>query len=192
MNMVGFKSRSVAHGRIHRDKGVHARRAVQSGDLGGHDPLIFSLACLKVPDGVAEQRLHRRHSGRAGSNQDHGRIYRLAYGCHAQIYREGESVRSGKIGRPLATDEHIMQSLRPESIVKISNVMHRNDPILLGHTPTGGACSKWCYLSGMIWKKAACRTCAWRAGNDEAVEAVDPFWSYRSGSATPATRARPR
>ncbi len=134
-NTVGFYIAPGRHGRIHRDKAFARGEPFKVAISVGHDPLIFLAGALEVPYGVCEYDFI---GGIQGEPVDviRGEFTGLPIPATAEIVLEGECVPGPeKIEGPFGEwTGYYGSSSRPEPIVKIHNVMHRNNPILLGYT----------------------------------------------------------
>ena len=134
-NTVGFYIAPGRHGRIHRDKAFARGEPFKVAISVGHDPLIFLAGALEVPYGVCEYDFI---GGIQGEPVDviRGEFTGLPIPATAEIVLEGECVPGPeKIEGPFGEwTGYYGSSSRPEPIVKIHTVMHRNDPILLGYT----------------------------------------------------------
>ena len=126
----------------------------------GHDPLIFLAGALEVPYGVCEYDFI---GGIQGEPVDviRGEFTGLPIPATAEIVLEGECVPGPeKIEGPFGEwTGYYGSSSRPEPIVKIHNVMHRNDPILLGYTRKWRAPLK----AALVWDDLEARRRAGRA-----------------------------
>ena len=134
-NSVGFYIAPGRHGRIHRDKAFARGEPFKVAISCGHDPLIFLAGALEVPYGVCEYDF-------IGGIRDQpvevlkGEFTGLPIPAAAELVLEGECVPGiEKIEGPFGEwTGYYGSSARPEPIVKIHNVMYRNDPIILGYT----------------------------------------------------------
>jgi len=147
-NTVGFYIAPGRHGRIHRDKAFARGEPFKVAISVGHDPLIFLAGALEVPYGVCEYDFI---GGIQGEPVDviRGEFTGLPIPASAEIVLEGECVPGPeKIEGPFGEwTGYYGSSSRPEPIVKIHNVMHRKDPILLGYTRKWRAPLK----SALVW-----------------------------------------
>jgi UbiD family decarboxylase len=134
-NTVGFYIAPGRHGRIHRDKAFARGETFKVAISCGHDPLIFLAGALEVPYGVCEYDF-------IGGIREKpvevlkGEFTGLPIPATAELVLEGECVPGNeKIEGPFGEwTGYYGSSARPEPIVKINNVMYRNDPIILGYT----------------------------------------------------------
>jgi 4-hydroxy-3-polyprenylbenzoate decarboxylase len=134
-NTVGFYIAPGRHGRIHRDKAFARGEAFKVAISCGHDPLIFLAGALEVPYGVCEYDF-------IGGIREKpvevlkGEFTGLPIPATAELVLEGECVPGNeKIEGPFGEwTGYYGSSARPEPIVKINNVMYRNNPIILGYT----------------------------------------------------------
>jgi 4-hydroxy-3-polyprenylbenzoate decarboxylase len=134
-NTVGFYIAPGRHGRIHRDKAFARGEAFKVAISCGHDPLVFLAGALEVPYGVCEYDF-------IGGIREKpvevlkGEFTGLPIPATAELVLEGECVPGNeKIEGPFGEwTGYYGSSARPEPIVKINNVMYRDDPIILGYT----------------------------------------------------------
>jgi 4-hydroxy-3-polyprenylbenzoate decarboxylase len=132
---VGFYIAPGRHGRIHRDKAFARGEPFKVAISCGHDPLIFLAGALEVPYGVCE------YDFIGGIREKpveviEGEFTGLPIPATAELVLEGVCVPGNeKIEGPFGEwTGYYGSSARPEPVVKIANVMHRNDPIILGYT----------------------------------------------------------
>jgi 4-hydroxy-3-polyprenylbenzoate decarboxylase len=134
-NSVGFYIAPGRHGRIHRDKAFARGEPFKVAISCGHDPLIFLAGALEVPYGVCEYDF-------IGGIREKpvevlkGEFTGLPIPATAELVLEGVCVPGNeKIEGPFGEwTGYYGSSARPEPVVQINNVMHRNDPIILGYT----------------------------------------------------------
>jgi UbiD family decarboxylase len=184
-NTVGFYIAPGRHGRIHRDKAFLRGEPFKVAISVGHDPLIFLAGALEVPYGVCEYDFI---GGIRGEPVEviKGEFTRLPIPASAEIVLEGECVAGnerteGPFGEWTG---YYGSSARPEPIVKIHQVMYRNDHIILGYTRNGARRSRprWC---GTTWRPQACRTFV-ACGITKRAGALTCSWLSRSNNAIPA------
>lgn len=139
------------------DKGENCPVAV----ICGQDPLLYSLASNSLcPAGISDYDF-------AGWLQQYpvevikGKTVDLPIPAHAEIVLEGEMLPPGsetRIEGPFGEWEgYFAGSAKPEPIVKIKCIMHRNQPILMGAPPIVAAydlsdCRNLSQAAGM-WKE---------------------------------------
>jgi 4-hydroxy-3-polyprenylbenzoate decarboxylase len=134
-NTVGFYIAPGRHGRIHRDKAFARGEPFKVAISCGHDPLIFLAGALEVPYGVCEYDFIGGIRNRPVEVLK-GEVTGLPIPATAELVLEGVCVPGGeKIEGPFGEwTGYYGSSARPEPVVKITRVMHRNDPIILGYT----------------------------------------------------------
>jgi 4-hydroxy-3-polyprenylbenzoate decarboxylase len=134
-NSVGFYIAPGRHGRIHRDKAFARGEPFKVAISCGHDPLIFLAGALEVPYGVCEYDFIGGIRKRPVEVLK-GEVTGLPIPATAELVLEGVCVPgSEKIEGPFGEwTGYYGSSARPEPVVKITRVMHRNDPIILGYT----------------------------------------------------------
>ena len=133
---VGFYISPGKHGRIHREKYSSTGRACKIAMSFGHDPLVFLGASIEVPYGVPEYEFIGGVRGEPFEIVE-GEYSGLPIPANSEIAVEGDVIfdaprSEGPFGEwtgYYASDE------RPEPIVKIKRLYHRNNPIILGSPP---------------------------------------------------------
>ncbi|HXG53396.1 MAG TPA: UbiD family decarboxylase [candidate division Zixibacteria bacterium] len=133
---VGFYISPGKHGRIHREKYSSTGRPCKVAMSFGHDPLIFLGGSIEVPYGVSEFEFIGGVRGEP-LEMIEGEYSGLPIPANAEIVIEGDAIfdqprSEGPFGEwtgYYASDE------RPEPIVKVKRLYHRNDPIILGSPP---------------------------------------------------------
>jgi 4-hydroxy-3-polyprenylbenzoate decarboxylase len=134
-NTVGFYIAPGRHGRIHRDKAFARGEPFKVAISCGHDPLIFLAGALEVPYGVCEYDFIGGIRGKPVEVLK-GEVTGLPIPASAELVLEGVCVPGNeKTEGPFGEwTGYYGSSARPEPVVKITQVMHRNDPIILGYT----------------------------------------------------------
>jgi UbiD family decarboxylase len=136
-NTVSFYISPGKHGRINRDKWFAQGKPCPVAVVVGCDPLIFMASVMPLvhsPEGF-ETELH--WAGGVGGESIEvfpGKYTGLPLPAHAEIIIEGEAV-PGKMkeeGPFLEWTGYYASSKRPEPIMDVKAVYHRNDPILTG------------------------------------------------------------
>ncbi len=135
-NHVGFYISPGKHGRMHRDKYFERGKPCPVAVIVGGDPLLFIASTLEIPYGVNEYEW-------AGALR--GRPYRVIKGKYtglpipadAEIVLEGfaspnEKREEGPFGEWTG---YYASSARPEPVIEVKAVYHRNSPIILGCPP---------------------------------------------------------
>ena len=133
---VGFYISPGKHGRIQREKYSSTGRACKIAMSFGHDPLIFLGGSIEVPYGVAEYEF-------IGGVRDEplelikGEYSGLPIPAHAEIVVEGDvSFDEPRTEGPFGEwTGYYASAERPEPIVRIKKLYHRNNPIILGSPP---------------------------------------------------------
>jgi UbiD family decarboxylase len=133
---VGFYISPGKHGRIQREKYSGTGRACKVAMSFGHDPLIFLGGSIEVPYGVPESEFI---GGMRGEPLEViiGEYSGLPIPAHAEIVVEGDvSFDEPRTEGPFGEwTGYYGSAERPEPIVKVKRLYHRNDPIILGSPP---------------------------------------------------------
>ncbi len=121
------------HGRIHRDKYFARGQAMPVVFLFGCDPILPLMGGTEAPWGVSE---YDYAGGLKGEPIEviEGEYTGLPIPAAAEIAIEAEALPDeAKVEGPFAEfTGHYGSAPRPEPVIKVKSVMHRNDPILLG------------------------------------------------------------
>ena len=133
---VGFYISPGKHGRIQREKYSGTGRQCKIAMSFGHDPLVFLAGSIEVPYGVPEYEFIGGVRGEPFEVVE-GEYTGLPIPANSEIAVEGDVIfDQPRIEGPFgewtgyyASDE------RPEPIVKIKRLYHRNNPIMLGSPP---------------------------------------------------------
>lgn len=133
---VGFYISPGKHGRIQREKYMSTGRPCKVAMSFGHDPLVFLAGSIEVPYGISEADFV---GGVRGEPLEifEGEYTGFPIPASAEIVIEGDAIfdqprTEGPFGEwtgYYASDE------RPEPIIKIKRLYHRNEPIILGSPP---------------------------------------------------------
>lgn len=133
---VGFYISPGKHGRIHRDKYQAQGKLMPTVIVAGGDPLTFLMACSETPYGVCEYDLV---GGMRGSPVKvvRGKVTGLPIPANAEIALEGfvdpnKRMVEGPFGEWTG---YYASDKRPEPVLDIKAIYHRNNPILLGCPP---------------------------------------------------------
>ncbi len=133
---VGFYISPGKHGRIHRDKYVARNEPMPAAIVLGGDPLTFLMACSETPYGICELEL-------VGGIRNkpvkvvRGKVTGLPIPADAEIVLEGfvdptKRMNEGPFGEWTG---YYASDMRPEPVMDIKAIYHRNDPIILGCPP---------------------------------------------------------
>ncbi|MBI2954445.1 MAG: UbiD family decarboxylase [Chloroflexi bacterium] len=135
-NTLGFYISPGKHGRIQREKYWAKGESCPVAISFGHDPLMVVAASAALPWGLPE---YEYAGGVKGGPIEviKGPVTGLPIPADAEIAIEGESYPDetrlegpfGEFAGYYASGE------RQEPVIRVKSVMHRNDPILLGHPP---------------------------------------------------------
>jgi 4-hydroxy-3-polyprenylbenzoate decarboxylase len=133
---VGFYISPGKHGRIQREKYSNTGRACKVAMSFGHDPLTFLAGSIEVPYGIPEYEFI---GGVRGEPYEifEGEYTGLPIPANAEIVIEGDvSFEEPRTEGPFGEwTGYYASAERPEPIVKVKRLYHRNDPIILGSPP---------------------------------------------------------
>lgn len=133
---VGFFISPGKHGRVHRDKYEFANKPMPVCIVIGGDPLTFLMGCSEVPYGVCEFDIAGAYRGRP-MKVVKGKYTGLPFPADAEIVLEG-FVQPGnrQVEGPFGEwTGYYASDARPEPVLDIKAIYHRNDPIILGCPP---------------------------------------------------------
>ena len=121
------------NGRIHRQKYFDRKKPCPVAVSFGHDPLVYMVGGLEVPNGVCE---YDYIGGLKGEPVDviRGPVTGLPIPANAEIVIEGFATEDyvGEEGPFGEWTGYYASSHRLEPLIKVEAVYHRNDPIILG------------------------------------------------------------
>jgi UbiD family decarboxylase len=135
-NHVGFYISPGKHGRMHRDKYFERNEPCPVAVIVGGDPLLLIASTLEIPLGVSEYEwagMLRRRPYKVIK----GKYTGLPIPAEAEIVLEGfakpdEKREEGPFGEWTG---YYASSARPEPVIEVKAVYHRNDPIIIGVPP---------------------------------------------------------
>lgn len=133
---LGFYISPGKHGRIHRDKYLQHQQRMPVCIVIGGDPLTFLMACTEIPYGICEFEIAGAYRGRPQKVLK-GKYTDLPYPANAEIVIEGfvepgSTLPEGPFGEWTG---YYGSDVRPEPVLDVKAIYHRNDPILLGCPP---------------------------------------------------------
>jgi UbiD family decarboxylase len=155
---LGFFISPGKHGRIHRQEYFDAGEPCPVAISFGQDPLLFLAATVDVPHGVSE------YAWAGAVRGEPVRVVRapltgLPVPADAEIVIEGEAVPGetrpeGPFGEWTG---YYASASRPEPVIRVKALYHRNDPILCGSPPfkPSAKAERYCWLlrSAAIWNQ---------------------------------------
>jgi len=155
---LGFYISPGKQGRIMREKYFARGQSCKVAVSFGQDPLLYLAGGIEVPRGVSE---YDWVGGLQGSPVPViiGEYTRLPIPASAEIVVEceaiaGEEMNEGPFGEWTG---YYASSMRPEPIMRVKRLYHRNDPIILGAPPTRPPCEfnyMRCFMrSALIWQQ---------------------------------------
>ncbi|HTH97548.1 MAG TPA: UbiD family decarboxylase, partial [Stellaceae bacterium] len=133
---VGFYISPGKHGRIHRDKFESRNEPMPIAIVLGCDPMSFLMASSEVPYGVSEYEVIGGIRGKAVELVK-APVTGLPVPANAEIVIEGY-VQPGNLRPEGPFGEwfgYYGSDVRPEPVMDIHAIHHRNNPILLGCAP---------------------------------------------------------
>ncbi len=133
---VGYYISPGKHGRVHRDKYLARGEAMPSVIVVGGDPMTFLTACTEMPPGVCEYDIVGAMRGEP-LKVVRGRHTGIPFPADAEIVLEGfvdpeERRPEGPFGEWTG---YYGSDMRPEPVMHVKAVYHRNNPIILGCPP---------------------------------------------------------
>ncbi|MBI4482944.1 MAG: UbiD family decarboxylase [Acidobacteria bacterium] len=157
---LGFYISPGKHGRIQREKFFKRGEVCKVAVSFGHDPLLYMLGGLEIPYGVSEYEFM---SGMKGEPVEviEGEHTGLPIPATAEVVVEGEArvedlLDEGPFGEWTG---YYASSTRPEPVIRVKRLMHRENPILLGAPPTRPPCEYnyfRCFLrAALVWEQMA-------------------------------------
>ncbi|MBI2303921.1 MAG: UbiD family decarboxylase [Chloroflexi bacterium] len=164
------------HGRIIREKYWKRGQACPVAIACGQDPLLYFLSSVEIPYGWSEYDV-------AGAIRKEpvevikGPATGLPIPASAEIVFEGEvrdddRLDEGPFGEWTG---YYGSGIRPEPVIRVKTVLHRNDPILLGAPPQVPPCDvtfpRGLLRSGLIWDELE------KAG----VPGIQGVWAHEAG-----------
>ena len=133
---IGFFISPGKHGRIQRDKFLNRNEPCPVAVVVGGDPLLYLMACNEVPYGISEYELA---GGLRGKPYEviKGKVTGLPIPANAEIVLEGYAYpgvlkQEGPFGEWTG---YYGSGERPEPVIEVKAIYHRNNPIILGSPP---------------------------------------------------------
>ena len=135
-NHVGFYISPGKHGRMHRDKWFERNEPCPVAVVIGGDPLLLIASTLEIPYGVNEYEWAGMLRGRP-YQVIKGKYSGLPIPADAEIVLEGFAYPNDKrMEGPFGEwTGYYASSARPEPVIEVKAVYHRNDPIIIGLPP---------------------------------------------------------
>src|SRR5713226_5724985 len=155
---LGFYISPGKQGRIMREKYFAKGQPCKVAMSFGQDPLLYLAGGMEVPHGVSEYEWVGGLQ-RSPVQVIEGEYTGLPIPAASEIVVEGEAMpgetrNEGPFGEWTG---YYASSMRPEPIIKVKRLYHRNNPILLGAPPTRPPCEfnyMRCFVrSAMIWQE---------------------------------------
>ncbi len=173
---LGFYISPGKHGRVHRDTYFARGEACPVAMVFGGDPLTFLMASTELPHGVSEYEFVGSLRGEP-AEVIRGPVTGLPFPADAEIViegfaRPGNELLEGPFGEWTG---YYASSARPEPVVEVQAVYHRNDPILVGSPPNRPP-DELCRYRALI-RSALLREEIGRAG----VPGVTGVWAHEAG-----------
>ena len=166
------------HGHVHRQKHWDRGEPLPIVMVLGGDPVTFYAACTEVPTGTCEFDIA---GGMRGKPLEvvRGRKTGLPFPANAEIVLEGflhqgHEKDEGPFGEWTG---YYAGGRRPEPVLEVETLYHRNDPIILGVPPIGGKADE------MGRYRAVLRSAMLKqALKDSGVPDVTGVWCHEIGS----------
>lgn len=135
-NHAGFYISPGKHGRIQRTKYLSAKKPMPVAISCGHDPVIFLVGSTEFPYGVSEYEWAGAIKGQP-VEVIKGPVTGLPIPANAEIVLEGfvtpgETRMEGPFGEWTG---YYGSDTRPEPVLEVKAIYHRNNPIILGSPP---------------------------------------------------------
>ena len=136
-NHVGFYISPGQHGRIHRDKYMAQNKPMPVVVSCGHDPVFFLVGSSELPFGVSEYEFAGGIKGKP-VEVINGPLTGLPFPATAELVLEGfvtpgETRVEGPFGEWTG---YYASGERPEPVIEIKAIYHRNEPIILASPPS--------------------------------------------------------
>ena len=133
---VGYYISPGKHGRVHRDKYIARGEKMPTVIVIGGDPMTFLTACTEMAPGLCEYDVVGAMRGEA-LKCVRGKITGLPFPADAEIVIEGyvdpkERRDEGPFGEWTG---YYGSDMRPEPVLHVKAIYHRNNPIILGCPP---------------------------------------------------------
>jgi len=135
-NEVGFYISPGKHGRIHRDKYEARGEPMPACIVVGGDLMAFLMGCTEMPPNENELDILGGYRGHAIECVE-GKHTGLPFPANAEIVLEGfihpeKRKMEGPFGEWTG---YYGSDVRPEPLMEIKAIYHRNDPIIIGCPP---------------------------------------------------------
>ncbi len=133
---VGYYISPGKHGRVHRDKYIDRGEPMPTVIVVGGDPMTFLTSCTEMAQGVCEYDIVGAMRGEA-LKVIKGPLTGIPFPADAEIVLEGyvdpvERRVEGPFGEWTG---YYGSDMRPEPVMRVAAIYHRNDPIILGCPP---------------------------------------------------------
>lgn len=175
---LGFYISPGKQGRVMREKYFARGQSCKVAVSFGQDPLLYLAGGIEVPRGVSEYDWVGGLQG-APVPVIIGEYTGLPIPATAEIVVEceaipGEEMNEGPFGEWTG---YYASSMRPEPIMRVKRLYHRNNPIILGAPPTRPPCEfnyMRCFMrSALIWQQMEA------AG----IQDIQGVWCHEAGGA---------
>ncbi len=157
-NKLAFYISPGKHGRIHRDTYFSRSEPCKVAISFGHDPLLFMMSSNALPYGQTE---YGYAGGFKGEPIDviEGPYTGLPIPAHSELAIEGiaypdERLPEGPFGEWTG---YYASDSRPEPVIQVKTVMHRNNPIICAEPPmrppTADTMARGIMQSALVWEQ---------------------------------------
>jgi 4-hydroxy-3-polyprenylbenzoate decarboxylase len=135
-NEVGFYISPGKHGRIHRDKYEANGESMPACVVLGGDLMAFLMGCTEMPPNENELDILGGYRGQAVECIK-GKHTGLPFPANAEVVLEGFiHPNNRKLEGPFGEwTGYYGSDVRPEPVMEIKAIYHRNDPVILGCPP---------------------------------------------------------
>ena len=135
-NEVGFYISPGKHGRIHRDKYEARGESMPACIVLGGDLMAFLMGCTEMPPNQNELDILGGYRGHA-IECIQGKHTGLPFPANAEVVLEGFiHPNNRKLEGPFGEwTGYYGSDVRPEPLMEIKAIYHRNDPVILGCPP---------------------------------------------------------
>jgi 4-hydroxy-3-polyprenylbenzoate decarboxylase len=177
-NEVGFYISPGKHGRIHRDKYEANGESMPACIVLGGDLMAFLMGCTEMPPNENELDILGGYRGHAIECIE-GKHTGLPFPANAEIVLEGFiHPNNRKLEGPFGEwTGYYGSDVRPEPLMEIKAIYHRNDPIILGCPPLRPPDELARYRA--VTRSAALKENIIKAG----VPDVQGVWAHECGTA---------
>lgn len=173
---LGIRISQGKHGHTHMLKWWKQGKPMPVAIVTGQDPLLFMLGGLEIPTGVSEYA-YAGAIRKEAVEVVKGPMTGLPIPAGAELAFEGE-IHEGELEKEGPFGEwtgYYAGGVKPEPVVRVTSILHRNDPIILGSSPSKGIQDCMYYRtpirSSMIWNQL----------EGAGIDGVKGVWAHEAG-----------